>query len=196
MSLNTNSTKKTKYPRVGEGSFPSRVVGIVDLGMQLQTDWQTGEDREWDDGSPMLKPEVFIQFELPTETIEVDGEDKPRWLSKTYILSNHEKAALTGLMGATGVTDGDVTKVLDKPLQVSVGSTKTGNDKITGVVAMMKGVEVAPLINNPFVFDLDNPDMVVHDKLPPFIKEKLVGKIPAVGADSPEPQTPDGDDPF
>ena len=174
MSLNTATTakKKTDFGRVGEGSYPARVVQIIDLGMQQQTDWQTGENKTWDNGDIMLKPEVYITYELPTETITINDEEKPRWLAKTYILSNHEKAALTGAMAACGVTGTNVADMLDKPVLLTVGTTSGGKDKITGVAPMMKGMDVPPLSNPATVFDLDNPDMEVFEKLPNFIKER------------------------
>lgn len=70
--------KKTDFGRVEDGTHMARVVQIIDLGMQQQTDWKTGEARTWDDGKPMIKPEVFITFEFPTERIDIDGESKPR----------------------------------------------------------------------------------------------------------------------
>ena len=190
MSLNTATTSKPKtdYGRVGEGSYPARITQIIDLGYQVQTDWQTGEEKTWDDGSVMKKPEVFITYELPTETITVDEEEKPRWLSKTYILSNHEKAALTGVMNAAKVESTNVADLLDKPVGITVGTTSGGKDKITAVAPMMAGVDVAPLAKTATVFDLDNPNMEVYGKLPNFIKEKLEG----VMKDVQSPET--GDD--
>ena len=202
MSLNTATaaTGNKDFGRVGEGSYPARVVQIVDLGMQQQTDWQTGEDKTWDSGDLMVKPEVYIAFELPTETIEVNGEEKPRWLSKTYILSNHEKASLTGVMAAAGVKSTNVAELLDKPVGITVGTTSGGKDKVTAVAPVMKGMEVAALANPSVVFDLDSPDMTIFDKLPNFIKEKLEGKMGTVQdsgtANSDSSVEDDNDNPF
>jgi hypothetical protein len=59
-------------------------MGIVDLGFQ-SVEFK-GDKKEL--------PKVMLMFEFPNETIEIDGEIKPRQLSKLYTLSLHEKSNL------------------------------------------------------------------------------------------------------
>lgn len=178
LTAKVGGSAKKDMGRVEEGTHVARVVQIIDLGMQQQTDWQTGEDRTYDDGNPMIKPEVFITFEFPTERIEVDGEDKPRWLSKRYTLSMHEKSALTALIHAIDPKGAksksyNISKLLDKPLMISVGSTKNDNAKVTGVAGVPKGLAVDPLENEARIFDMEEFDMEVYEALPGFLQELI-----------------------
>lgn len=167
------SKQKTDYGRIEDGTYPARVVQIIDLGMQVQTDWQSGEPKTYDDGNTVIKPEAYVNFEFPTERIEVNGEDKPRWAGKQYVISSHEKAALMGLMAATAPGSNNVADALTKPCTVTIGSTSGGNAKIINVAPLMKGFYVPELENPAVVFDFDDPDMSVWDKIPNWIKEKI-----------------------
>lgn len=187
MSLNVNvatpKKKKGGFGRVEDGSYPARIVQIIDMGQQEQSDWQTGEPLTYEDsGDPIIKPEVYVNYEFPTERIEIDGVDRPRWTGKTYTLSNHEKAALTALLKAVGVTSGNVADALGKDCMVSVGSTKTGNAKITNVASSMKGMVVGALENPTTAFDFDVPDMDVWEKIPDWMKQKIMNATNFAGS--------------
>lgn len=171
--------KKPEYPRVGEGTYMARVVGVVDVGKHVRKNWKSQEVETDKHGNEIVDQLIFVNFELPTETIEIEGEDKPRWLSKEYKVSFFEKSALTALINA--VSNGDQLKTLDnmiaRPLMLTVGSTSGGKDKVTGVAPMMKGMEVPGLANPAQVFDIDDPDMEVWSRLPNFIKEKIQSSV-------------------
>ena len=70
MSLTVKETKGGGGAPIEPGAYPARCVGVVDLGIQ-HNDFNN-KDQE----------KVRLIFELPTERVQVDGEDKPRWLSK------------------------------------------------------------------------------------------------------------------
>lgn len=173
LAIDSNKAKKQDLGRVENGTYPARVVQIIDLGQQVQTDWQTQEPKTYDDGNLVIKPEAFVNFEFPTERIVIDEEDRPRWLGKQYVISSHEKAALMGLMAATAPDSKNLADALTKPCTVTVGSTSGGNAKIVGVTPLMKGTAVPELENPPVVFDFDEPDMSVWDNIPNWIKEKI-----------------------
>lgn len=82
MSLTVKETKGGGSAPIEPGAYPARCVGVVDLGIQ-HNDFNN-KDQE----------KVRLIFELPTERVQVDGEDKPRWLSKPYTASLHEKSTL------------------------------------------------------------------------------------------------------
>ena len=176
MSLTMNQKPKQDLGRIEDGTYPARVVQIIDLGMQVQTDWKTQEVKTYDDGNTVIKPEVYINFEFPTERITIKEEDKPRWLGKQYILSAHEKAALTAMMKAVAPGSTNVADALTKPCSVTVGSTSNGNPKVTNVAPLMKGMAVPELENPATVFDFDNPDMDVwrSKSFPQWLKDKCM----------------------
>ena len=175
----TEGGNKKEYPRVEDGTYPARVVQLINLGRQVKTDWKTGEVETYDDGNPIVQPKVWVTFELPTETIDYGGEESPRWYSKEYTISAHEKAALPVLLAACGVDSGDITDLLDKPLLVTIGSTVSGKAKITQTSKLMKGMEVPDIFKKEkmVVFDPYQPDMDVWETLPRFLREKIESAV-------------------
>lgn len=189
MSLNYAKASGSSKPRVrvADGVYPARVVRVIDLGVQVQTDWKTGEPKTWDDGNVMRKPEVWIDFEFPTETIEVEGEKRPLWQGKRYIVSNHEKSGMFALLLACGKDParGSVADLLGEALQIQIGTTSGGNAKITGVSALMSGFEVPPLQNPTLLFDMDDYDEDVYETLPTFLQEMIDATREPVETDNP-----------
>lgn len=181
MALDFSEAKKVKkdFGRVEDGAYAARIVQIIDFGLQYETDWKTNEVKTYDDGNPMIKHKVWITFELPEETIEIDGENRPRWYGKEYTVSAHEKSALYALLKSVDpkghATNGgrDVKGLLGLPAMVTIGSTSTGKAKISGVSATPKGLQVGPLSNEEFFFELDSDDVDAFDSLPGWMKERI-----------------------
>jgi len=172
MSLNVNDYKPEKkdFGRLEEGTFSARLVQIIELGMQEQTDFTTGE-------STGYKPRVLLTFEFPTERITItnkegEEEDLPRWYGKEYTLSGHEKASLPRVIRSLG-GDMDLTEVLGSPCMIEIGSTSGDKAKILSITSPVKGMEVPELENPPVVFDLDSPDITVFKHFPEWIREKV-----------------------
>ena len=177
-NLKKLKTVKKDYGRVEDGTYPARVVQLIMLGSQMQTDWQTGEAREDDNGNVVYKDEIWVTYEFPTERIKyTDDEgvehDRPRWQSKSYVLSMHEKAGFRKLMDAAA-PDGDCLEdLVGKSVIITIGTTSGGNAKVTGVSAPMKGMDVGELENPAVIYDLDEPDEEIFDTLPNFLQEKI-----------------------
>lgn len=168
----TGSGKKSNG-RIEDGTYGARIQGLVDLGLQ-KTEWK-GETKE--------NYKVFITFEFPTERVEVEGVSRPRWLSKEYTISTHEKSALYGLLKAAD-PDGKATNkgrhvkgLLGLPVMVEVGSTESGNAKVVNVIKPMKGMAVGELENPTTFFDLDKIDFKVWEKLPTWLQDKIKGGV-------------------
>lgn len=182
MALNFSEKPKAArkdFGRVDDGAYPARIVQLIDFGKQYATDFQTGEVKKYDDGNPIIQHKVWITFELPNETIEVDGAEKPRWYGKEYTVSLHEKAALTGLLKAADPKGEHTAKgrnvrgLLGLPVMITIGSTKSGKPKVTGVTAVPKGLQVDALANEEVFFDLDSDDVEVFDGLPSWMQERI-----------------------
>jgi hypothetical protein len=173
MSLSLTKKATKKFPPMETGVYPARIVQIIDLGRHKKINLKTGEVEVYPDGNEKIASEVRITYELPTETVEVDGEEKPRWLGKDYTVSTHEKSGMYKILQATDPTVNDLSKLLGMPLMVEVGLTSGGNNKITNVSKLMKGMEVPELVNPSTVFDIDTWQEDVFNTLPPFVKEKI-----------------------
>lgn len=156
------------------GTYPARCVQLIDLGIQ------------YNPLSDKNQRQVMLVWELPTETITIDGEEKPRTISDTYTLSLNEKAKLySALVGWRGkaFTDEelkgfDLQSVLNKPciLTLIVKESKNGNmyNRVKGVSKTMKGMSVPEATTSIFAFDLDAPDALEQMKsLPEWIQERI-----------------------
>lgn len=195
------SNKQKDMGRVEEGTHPARIVQVIDLGTQIQTDWKSGEVLTYEDsGDVITKKEVMVTFEFPNETIEIGGEEKPRWLSKRYTNSLHEMASLTKLVKAVEPkfkgSQYDLTDLLEKPVMATVGTTSGGKAKITGTTSVPKGFDVPELQNEAKVFGMDDPDQEVFDSLPNFLQEMINKSLERTPGESFAGNDPDEDTPF
>lgn len=158
------------YSAIEAGTYPARCVAVVDLGIQHNT--FNNKDQE----------KVLLMFELPTERIVVDGEDKPRWLSSRYTMSLNEKATLRKTLDAwrgraftqEELVGFNLAGLINAPCMLTVTNTeKNGNvyANISGVSKIMKGMEVPELENEPIVFDMEAENAEeVKEKLPEWIQ--------------------------
>ena len=181
MALNFAEKKSVKkdFGRVEDGAYPARIVQIIDFGQQIETDWKTGEPKTYDDGNLMVKPKVWINFEFPDETIEIDGVEKPRWYGKEYTVSTHEKSALAALLkavdpkGEFADKGRNVPGLLGLPAMVTIGSTSSGKAKISAVSGVPKGMQVAGLTNEEAFLDLDSDDTDAFFELPSWMQKRI-----------------------
>jgi hypothetical protein len=180
MALNFSETKKrVDYGRVEDGTYPARVVRIIDFGLQYATDFKTGEVKKYDDGNEVIQHKVWIDFELPTETIDIDGVKKPRWYGKEYTVSSHEKAAIQALLkaadpdGKATMKGKNVVGLLGLPVMLTIGSTSTGKAKVAGITRLIKGMSVDPLANPTLFFDLDEATYKDFELLPEWMQKRI-----------------------
>ncbi len=178
MSLTVKESGGGNYPVIEAGSYPARCVGVIDLGIQ-HNDFN-GKDQE----------RVRLVWELPTERVEVDGEDKPRWLSKPYTASLHEKSTLRKDLDAwrgkpftkEELAGFDLHNILNAPCILSVVNQEGKNGgvyaKVGGISKVMKGMEVPPLENPTFSFDMDSDNAeAVLSTLPNWMQDEVKSSI-------------------
>jgi hypothetical protein len=193
MGLNANklpqntSSGITKQEAIDAGTYPARVVSVIDLGLQTQRPYQ-GQDKP-------PKHEIRMTYELLDEfCLDEDGnecEDKPRWVSEdfpfnslTADLAKSTKRYLA--LDPKQKFGGDFTLLVDCPCMVTVVN-KDGTGKNAGrvfnnigTVSGMRPKEAAkaePLVNPTKVFVLDEPDLEVFRSLPEFLQDKIKGNL-------------------
>lgn len=195
MSLNakkaggsSSNKQRIEQPVIEEGTYPGRVVQVVDLGIQNQRPYK-GEEKP-----PVHK--IHVTYEMVDEfMVDEEGnidEEKPRWLSEEFPLYNlkNERANSTKRYMAIDPNlevDGDWGAVASFPVNIVVGTyvPKSGpnegktRNKVVGLTKMRpKEVANCPeLVNEPKVFSLDDPDMDVFNSLPEFMQEKIKGNL-------------------
>lgn len=188
MSLNlknqkSNGGNKVPQENIEVGSYPARVVRILDLGLQA------GQEFEG-----RMKPnanKVDFTYELLDCFMkDKDGnydESKPRWISEDFPLHRPDADLAKSTKRAkaidpTNSVDYDLTKMLGMPCMVTVGhrvSKGKTYDKVLDVAPMRASQAAAApaLKNEPILFLLDEPDMEVFNKLPPFMQDRIKGNL-------------------
>ena len=172
----TATANRTHVEPLEAGTYPARCIQLIDIGIQF---------------NPLANKnqrQVMLVWELPTETIEIDGEEKPRTISDTYTLSLNEKAKLYNILVSwrgKAFTDEelkgfDLQNILDKPclLSLILKESKNGNmyNRVKSVSKLMKGMTVDEAKNPIFSFDLDSKDALEQMKvLPEWIQERIRG---------------------
>lgn len=155
------------------GTHAARCVKLIDLGTQH------GEYK----GEPTRRNQVLVTWELPSETIEIEGEQKPITTSKFYTNSLGEKANLRrDLEGWRGRTFSDaeldrfdLEAVLGKPCMLTIVGAENGKTKVASVSGLPKGMECPPQVNESFSFWLEDFDQAKFEKVSDGIK-KIIQK--------------------
>lgn len=193
MAINAKKAKgggggnKVEQPPIENGTYPARVVQVLDLGVQAQQPYQ-GKEKP-----PVQMINITYEF-LDEFCVDEDGnemEDKPRWLSEDFPLYNLEADRAKSTQRYLALDpkvekDGDFTKLVNTPCLVTVvqnpGKGKNAGKIYTNVGGLStmrpKDAEkAAELVNPPKVFDLDEPDMEVFGSLPEWLQEKIKGNL-------------------
>jgi hypothetical protein len=212
MALNAKTAAGggSNFEPLEAGTYPARLVQVVDLGLQEQRPWQ-GKDK------PPAN-EIMLTYELVDEFLkDEDGEeikDKPRWVSERFVLFNleAERAKSTARYLALDPEvekDGDFAALIDTPCNVTVvqspGKGKNAGRvyaNVGGVTAMRKkDADACPALVNPaLVFDLDDPTDVIWRALNEWVQKIIISNLEYEGsalqqivAETPDPAE-DGDD--
>ncbi len=174
---------RTPQANIEPGTYPARLVQIIDLGLQAQRPFQ-GKDK------PPAQ-EIMLTYELvDTFMLDENGkelEDKPRWISETLPFYGlyADKAKSTQRYNAldpSGEFDGDFSKAIGQPINVTIVNNAVGDkvyDNIATISAMRpRDADKCPELVNPSkLFDLDNPDMEVFNALPEWLRDKIKSNL-------------------
>lgn len=222
MALNASQVKsegkgsKFKSEILEAGVYPTRLVQIIDFGLQPQRPYQ-GQDKP-------PAHEIMLTYEFVDEFLkDEDGkelEDKPRWYSETIPLHNlaADKAKSTQRYNALdpqGAHGGDFVKCLSTPVNVTIVHNKKAEKTYVNIanIAAMRPRDAdkcPPLVNEAKFFDLDAPDLNTFGSLPEWVQEKiksnlqfkgsklekLLGAAPAVEDNEPKQEEPEDDVPW
>lgn len=180
--------KKVAQPTMEAGTYPVRLVQLIDYGLQPQRPHQ---------GQP--KPpaqEIGLTYEfVDCFLLDEDGkelEDKPRWVSEIIPLRNlkAENAHSTQRIKALdpdNVHDGDLIAMVGTPANATVTINEKGGKVYTNIAGLspMRARDVAkcPELKNPTkVFDLSDPNLEVFNSFPDWIKDKIKGNLNFAGS--------------
>jgi hypothetical protein len=192
------------FKRVPPGAYIGRCYSLIDLGTQTTT----GQYGEKSQHKLRIGWELFGEDEQGVPlTVEVDGEQLPMTISKSYTVSLHEKAGLRkdlqAWRGREFTEDEakafDVSKLLGAYCMVNVTTSETNGKTYSNVAGLtplpgaLKNVKHAP-VHAIVMFNLDAPDMTLfasfHEKLQEAIKRSpewqriSAQKVPAGAQDA------------
>ena len=193
MALNAKNIKgnseRIEQPNIEPGTYPARLVQILDLGLQPQRPYK-GQEK-----APAQ--EIMLTYEL-VDTFMVDKEgnevpDKPRWISETlpFFGLYADKAKSTqryNTLDPSGDFEGDFAKAIGQAINVTIVNNAGKDGKIydnIGTISPMrpKDADKCPeLVNDVKVFDADAPDMDVFNSLPEWIRDKIKGNLNFAGS--------------
>ncbi len=170
MGLKVKDRAKPKLPPVEPGVYIGICVGIIDLGEQYSEKFKN------------YRNEVQIVWELVGETVEVDGEQKPRQLSRTFSVAASKKSSIRGFISSwNGVqysddqfADLDLFDQAGKVCQLSVVLNDTGEyANVDSVIPLPKGMP-APKTDTPLIlWNMDNWTNDGFEALPEWVQEKI-----------------------
>lgn len=173
MSLVIKDKKGPSFPPIDAGVYSSVCVGVIDLGEQYSEAYKKYQDK------------VLFIWELPDVTVEVEGEQKPRWLSKDFSATLNTKSKLSEFLvqwRGKPFSDGELRGGFDVSSMLGMGcllqvivEEKDGRqfNRITGVMGFPSGMEAPTTSSELLLFDMDTLEESVLEKVPEWIVERI-----------------------
>ena len=161
---------KPKTPPVEAGVYVAICIGVVDLGEPDSEKFKNNYNK------------VKLIWELVGEYIEVDGEQKPRQLSKEFAFSASKKGNLRTFLsswnsreyGDEEFGEVDVFDQIGKPCQLQVVHNETGEyANVANLMPLPRGVAAPATSTKPIRWDMEQWDDVVFTELPEWIQEQI-----------------------
>lgn len=161
---------KPKVPPVDPGVYMAVCIGIIDLGKQYSEAFKNYSNK------------CMIVWELPGETIEIDGEQKPRQLSKEFTIASSNKSNLRKFIESwNGKTYSDEEFInielfdqIGKPCQLNVVLNSTGEyANVDNIMPIPRGFPAPTTETPPIKWDIEAWNDEVFNTLPEWIQEKI-----------------------
>lgn len=175
-----------------EGTHVARCIELIDIGTHH------GEYQ----GEPTVRNQVIVRWELPNETIEIDGKPQPMLVSKFYTNSLGEKANLradlTAWRGRAFTPEElmkfDLAAILGKPCLLTIVHNEKKKAKVTAVSGLAKGMTCPPSANPEKAFWIDEWNGDIHGEpfasLPKGFRELIMQSDEYKEMNRPDAQAP------
>ena len=162
------------FEPIPEGIHPAVCYGVYDLGNQ----WSEGskEGKSW----AKWTQKVLIQWELPLQRIEYEGEDRPKATSRIFTLSLDKKSNLRPfLQGWRGKSftveelEGfDISKLLGVNCQLQIIHAVVGDNTYANIQAAIPATKKYTPENQTILFAIE--DTVIPEGTPEWIANKIM----------------------
>lgn len=170
--MKLGSRAKPAIPPVEPGTYFAVCIGAVDLGEQ---------ETSYNNKTKYVN-QLQIIFELPSELIEIDGEEQPRQLSRRFAVSLSTKSNLRKFIETwygkkftdDAIREFDTRELLGRPAMLSVVLGEDGNyANIASAAALPKGMEAPKTRSELIDFDVEEWDDEAFQKLPEWLQELI-----------------------
>ena len=197
MALNAKKMKSNtnfkRPPALEPGTYPARLVQVISLGLQKQRPFKgEAKDPKYE---LMTTYEFLDEFLLDEETGE-EIKDKPRWLSETFPFYSLDADRAKSTQRYVALDphlefDGDWAQLVGTPCMLTITNSQGKGERsdivyenIAGVSTMREkdAAKAPPLVNEPKVFDIDEPDLEVFISLPDWLKDKIKENLEFAGS--------------
>ncbi len=161
---------KPLIPPVPAGGYLAVCVGIYDLGNQFSEKFKNYSQK------------VMISFDIPSLTVEVDGKQEPRQLSREFTFSAKGNSKLRSFVSSwagvqfsdDGFADFDLLSMLGKPALISVLLNETGEySNIDSIMPMLAGMQPPTTTTPQRSWDCDHWDDKAFEDLPEWVRGKI-----------------------
>lgn len=169
--------ESTNVKPISPGVHLAICYAVIDLGVQFSKLWQKERHK------------ILLIWETDEEMITVDGEIKPKLISKEYVLSLHEKSdlyktliswrgqAFTPEEIALGF---NVEELIGLPCLLNIVNVEKNGAtyaNISGVTPLMKEQAIPTIVNKPIFFELSIDTLNQIDNLPGWIANKIKDSV-------------------
>lgn len=161
---------KPAIPPVPAGGYLAVCVGVFDLGEQYSEKFKN------------YSPKLMITFDIPSATIEVDGKQEPRQLSREFTISGKNNSKLRAFISSwNGVQysdeafgEFDPLTQIGKPAMINVLLNETGEyANIDSIMPVFPGLPVPTTSTKMQTWDMDTWDDKAFSELPAWVQEKI-----------------------
>ena len=163
---------KPAVPPLEPGVYMAVCVVVADLGDQYSEKFKKSSRK------------VVFSFDIPSETIEIDGEQKPRQLSKRCTFSVSKKGTLNKMLNAwmnanmseQELGELDLFSLIGRGCQIRVTVSEDGaHNNIEDVMALTKGMPAPQSNTAPITYDIDEDGFTGEkwDALPTWMREAI-----------------------
>lgn len=166
---------KPSLPPLPGGTYLGICVYSIALGEQLC---------EFEGKSKGYYNQVRLGFEICGQTVEIDGKQEPRVLSKTFNATKGKKSGLRKFLGAWEARelsddeylDSDTNDYVGRPAFLTIVLNETGEySNIDGIAPLPTGlpIDVPKPMSQLICYDLEPWDQAKFDALPEWAQEKI-----------------------
>lgn len=161
---------RPKVPTVEPGVYFAVCIGVIDLGEQYSEKFKNYSNK------------VQFVWELPSETIEVDGKQEPKQLSKEFAIATKKNSGLRTFISSwnsKAYTDEEFQEVelfdqIGKACQLNVVLSESGEyANVDSVIPIPKGFTAPESSTTPILWDMDNWNDEVFKTLPEWVQDKI-----------------------